>query len=116
MWPDRVSNPGPLTYESGVLPTALRSPAHKESRVRCCRFVQFCEYFYHIFLTRESYLFICHCQPNTHYLFALVIVYAHRRRLCNNWFRHGSTTISYPQCSLTFIRLVPSLRYEIKDK
>ena len=21
MWPDRVSNPGPLTYESGVLPT-----------------------------------------------------------------------------------------------
>ena len=23
MWPDRVSNPGPLTYESGALPTAL---------------------------------------------------------------------------------------------
>ena len=27
MWPDRVSNPGPLTYESGAVPTALRSPA-----------------------------------------------------------------------------------------
>ena len=27
MLPDRVSNPGPLTYESGVLPTALRGPA-----------------------------------------------------------------------------------------
>ena len=27
MWPDRVSNPGPLTYESGALPTALRGPA-----------------------------------------------------------------------------------------
>ena len=27
MWPDRVSNPGPLTYESGALPTALRCPA-----------------------------------------------------------------------------------------
>ena len=27
MWPDRVSNPGPLTYESGALPTALRRPA-----------------------------------------------------------------------------------------
>ena len=27
MWPDRVSNPGPLTYESGALPTALRDPA-----------------------------------------------------------------------------------------
>ena len=24
MWPDRVSNSGPLTYESGALPTALR--------------------------------------------------------------------------------------------
>ena len=28
MWPDRVSNPGPLTYESGALPTALRDPAN----------------------------------------------------------------------------------------
>ena len=26
MWSDRVSNPGPLTYESGALPTALRGP------------------------------------------------------------------------------------------
>ena len=30
MLPDRVSNPGPLTYESGALPIALRGPA-----VRC---------------------------------------------------------------------------------
>ena len=27
MWPDRVSNPGPLTYKSGARPTALRDPA-----------------------------------------------------------------------------------------
>ena len=27
MWPDRVSNPGPLAFESGALPTALCSPA-----------------------------------------------------------------------------------------
>ena len=27
MFPDRVSNPGPLIYESGVLPIALRGPA-----------------------------------------------------------------------------------------
>ena len=27
MLPDRVSNPGPLTYESGVLLIALRGPA-----------------------------------------------------------------------------------------
>ena len=31
MWPDRVSNPGPLTYESGALLTALCGPvlSHK---------------------------------------------------------------------------------------
>ena len=28
MLPDRVSNPGPLTYESGVLPIALRGPVN----------------------------------------------------------------------------------------
>ena len=27
MLPDRVSNPGPLTYESGTLPIALCGPA-----------------------------------------------------------------------------------------
>ena len=27
MLPDRVSNPGPLTHESGALPIALRGPA-----------------------------------------------------------------------------------------
>ena len=27
MLPDRVTNPGPLTYESGALPIALRGPA-----------------------------------------------------------------------------------------
>ena len=31
MWPDRISNPGPLTYETGALPTALRSPASYQS-------------------------------------------------------------------------------------
>ena len=33
-----------------------------------------------------------------------IIVYTYGRRLCNNMFQHGSTTISYPQCSLTFLR------------
>ena len=31
MLPDRVSNPGPLTYESGALPIVLRGPAHKHN-------------------------------------------------------------------------------------
>ena len=30
MWPDRVSIPGPLTYESGALPTALYGPAYSK--------------------------------------------------------------------------------------
>ena len=33
MWPNRASNPGPLTYESGALPTALRSPANNNKHV-----------------------------------------------------------------------------------
>ena len=32
MWPDRVSNPGPLICESGALPTALRVPATDRRR------------------------------------------------------------------------------------
>ena len=27
MWPDRVSNPGPLPLESDALPNSLRDPA-----------------------------------------------------------------------------------------
>ena len=30
MLPDRVSNPGPLTYESGALPIALSDPTPQE--------------------------------------------------------------------------------------
>ena len=32
MLPDRVSNPGPLTYESDDLPIALRGPAMKREK------------------------------------------------------------------------------------
>ena len=41
MLPDRVSNPGPLTYESGALPIALRGPALKKMI-----FYYFSMYFY----------------------------------------------------------------------
>ena len=34
MLPDRVSNPGPLTYESGALPTALRGLAFMTLHLR----------------------------------------------------------------------------------
>ena len=32
MWPDRVSNPGPLAHESDALPTALRGPATRQKQ------------------------------------------------------------------------------------
>ena len=32
MLPDRVSNPGPLTYKSGALPIVLRGPAFERRR------------------------------------------------------------------------------------
>ena len=38
MLPDQVSNPGPLTYESGALPIVLRGPAPrlKLGRLNIC--------------------------------------------------------------------------------
>ena len=38
MLPDRISNPAPLTYESGALPIALRGPARFPmlNRETCC--------------------------------------------------------------------------------
>ena len=37
MLPDRVSNPGPLTYESGALPIALRGPALHIRQTYCLK-------------------------------------------------------------------------------
>ena len=34
MLPDRVSSPGPPTYQSGALPIALRGPANAEERLK----------------------------------------------------------------------------------
>ena len=34
MLPDRVSNPGPLTHESGALPIVLRGPAFPDESKR----------------------------------------------------------------------------------
>ena len=41
MLPDRVSNPGPLTYESGALPIALCDPALSLCPCLCLRIVLF---------------------------------------------------------------------------
>ena len=34
MWPDRISNPGPPTYEPGALPTVLHGPAQR-IKIKC---------------------------------------------------------------------------------
>ena len=54
MLPDRVSNPGPLTYESGALPIALRGPTRLCTFKLCvlgmCLVSYLCKY-YSLFLT-----------------------------------------------------------------
>ena len=42
MLPDRVSNPGPLTYESGALLIALRGPANPQRRCENLSCIQLC--------------------------------------------------------------------------
>ena len=38
MWPDLVSNPGPLAYGSGALPTGLHSPAGRSVMIKSILF------------------------------------------------------------------------------
>ena len=50
---DRVSNPGPLTYESGALPIALRGPVLEFDYVQV-NFTRTClrasEFYYNLFM------------------------------------------------------------------
>ena len=56
MWPDRVSNPGPLTYESGALPTALRAARH-EVRVNVSVIVKLLGgFFFHVMVENWQHL------------------------------------------------------------
>ena len=54
MWPDRVSNPGPLTYESGALPNVLHGPAR--GQIICPNTKNFCNALYdqNEFLSRKQ--------------------------------------------------------------
>ena len=48
MLPDRVSNPGPLTYESGALPIGLCGPAPPNNVIICGKIMikqVFCGFF-----------------------------------------------------------------------
>ena len=44
MLPDRVSNPGPLTYESGALLIALRGPAPQSEGKRIMSEMKFTQF------------------------------------------------------------------------
>ena len=46
MLPDRVSNPGPLTYESGALPIALRGPAYMDSKTKVNATITFIHFYW----------------------------------------------------------------------
>ena len=70
MLPDRVSNPGPLTYESGALPIALRGPAqlisasikHKYAILLvsfCCILLLPCSIIYHFSTALNDGIFNC---------------------------------------------------------
>ena len=48
MLPDRVSNPGPLTYESGALPIALRGPALRVGKQELHRILKFGHIEHHV--------------------------------------------------------------------
>ena len=61
MLPDRLSNPGPLTFESGALPIALRIPAdqlHGISELQISGVLKIIQRFFFIFLNEN----IC-CDP-----------------------------------------------------
>ena len=59
MLPDRVSNPGPLTYESGALRIALRGPA-----LNTCELI-------------NKILF----KPSTKSMYSLALLYSERPKL-----------------------------------
>ena len=65
MWPDWVSNPGPLTYESGALPTALRSPADEAALYGSALFVPF-------------FLCILNCAASMKYFHLIIIFYTQK--------------------------------------
>ena len=92
MWPDRVSNPGPLTYKSGALPTALRSPDPQ----------LLIQYLIQGFETLHSSAYIWHVQKRNQTLIQVIIaeLFPLKRHTCSpfvialassfiNLFRHS---------------------------
>ena len=81
MLPDRVSNPGPLTYESGALPIALRGPAEE---IRMKFFVSYdLAVFQWIKLRNENRILTLWCihitsltmsVPTMHFLFEIMFI------------------------------------------
>ena len=80
MWPDRVSNPGPLTYETGALSTALRSPASYQSVIS------------------EYLLPLFPCTGAVFWYFTLTKVIYKQKKLGN-----FQTVLLFPKCNRVFL-------------
>ena len=70
MWPDRVSNPGPQTNESGTLPTALRGRRQNFKNIKsqfavvgdqneCCLQIHLCSALKQITKTNKDSTSVC---------------------------------------------------------
>ena len=73
MLPDRVSNPGPLTYESGALPIALRGPAMSANEKNFHNDIRFAT------VSRRTYCqnFLTLSNQTLHYIPMCIRIYIH---------------------------------------
>ena len=55
MLPDWVSNPGPLSYESGALPIVLRGPAFKKGKTCIRREIPFYSQIHMVIENKSDY-------------------------------------------------------------
>ena len=90
MWPDRVSNPGPVTYEIGALPTALRGPAKNNWQED--------QLFYHYFYF-YLFIFFLHSCTLCYYLFRWPVLFCDSSALCK-WTELSGNCLFYEiKCS-----------------
>ena len=80
MWPDQVSNPGPLTYESGALPTVLRGPACQRTMRATVCIIKYCV---ELGMTPGQTI-------QTHQNVSRVLIYKWHRRFSTGWSDSGT--------------------------
>ena len=100
MLPDRVSNPGPLTYESGALPIALRGPAKAAANTEYIK----------LFL----YWDICRSEPTVQALRRrLIRVYTVFYPILFFWLYYCNVKLNYSIFSEIMVIILDVLSFEI---